>query len=375
MSDASREQPGKRTPLLEVQRDLGAEFKVVDGWSMSAAYGDPVAECRKVREAVGLVDLSHGGAIRVGGSEAEQFLNGLVTNEVRSLGKGKGIRAAFLDGHGKVKALCRILGLGEEYLILNDPQTHERVYNNLFPLSYAGDFKVQEASDVYRILSVQGPKASQVMKEVCFEPVPRLGPHEWMETTICGQRVIVLSASHTGELGYDILVATDGLRDVWDFILLKGAFHSLGAIGLKALDCLRIEAGIPAYGVDVDETNMVLETGISDAVSLNKGCYAGQEAVAMATYRGHVSKKLSGLVVAGQAIPSRGDRIHREGKDVGYVTSAIRSPTLGKVISLGYIKYGFDQPGSVAEIGNGDQVLTSHLVGLPFVEQPTEKRL
>lgn len=365
MSDASKE-IAKQTPLFEAQQTLGATFDVIAGWTMAASYGDPIAECRRVREAVGLIDLSHAGAVRVGGGEAEKFLNGLVTNDVRTLERGKGLRAAFLDGHGKVKALCRMLGLGGEYLILNDAKTHNKIFTNLFPLSYAGDFKVHDASDEFRILSVQGPRARNVMKEICFEPVPELQLHDWIETIIGGSRVLVVRASHTGELGYDILVAGSGLRDVWDFILLKGAFHSVGPVGLIALDWLRIEAGIPEYGADVDETNMMLETGLSDAVSFNKGCYSGQEAVAMATYRGHVSKRLSGLKIEGQIIPSRGDRIYHGDKDVGYVTSAIKSPTLQGIIGLGYIKYGFNEPGSEAEVRASDATVSCQIVELPF---------
>lgn len=357
---------GKQTPLFEAQQSLGAIFAEVDGWTMAASYLDPIAECRTVREAVGLIDLSNDGAIRVSGSEAEKFLNGLVTNDVSTLDRGNGLRAAFLDGHGKVKALCRILGLGGEYLILNDAGTHEKVFANLFPLSYAGDFKVQDASDEFRIISVQGPKARNLIKEVCFEPVPQLGPHQWVDSIIAGRHSLVVCASHTGESGYDVLVAASGLQDVWDFLLLKGAFHSVGPVGLTALDWLRIEAGIPEYGRDVDETNMMLETGLLDAVSFAKGCYSGQEAVAMATYRGHVSKKLSGLLVSGEIVPSRGDRIYREGKDVGYVTSAVKSPTLGRNIALGYIKYGFDQAGRTADIRTTGSAIPCQITELPF---------
>ena len=131
------------------------------------------------------------------------------------------------------------------------------------------------------------------MKEVCFEPVPQLNEYEWIETILAGQRVLVVRHSRTGEQGYDILVPAIGVKDVWDFLLLKGQFHSLAPFGLSALEVLRVEAGIPEYGTDIDENNMMLESGFEDAVSFTKGCYTGQEAVAMATYRGHISKKLS----------------------------------------------------------------------------------
>src|SRR6185503_3731065 len=206
----------------------------------------------------------------------------------------------------------------------------------VFPFSYAGDFKVEDVSDQYRLLSVQGPKSLLVMKEVCFEPAHSLEENEWIENIIAGQHVLIARNSHTGETGFDVFIPASGLRDVWEFILMKGGFHSIAPFGLEALNTLRIEAGIPSYGVDVDESNMMLETGLADAVSFTKGCYTGQEAVAMATYRGHVSKKLSGLILTGSRIPVKGDLVTRDGKEIGWVTSATQSISLGSPIALAY---------------------------------------
>jgi folate-binding protein YgfZ len=260
------------------------------------------------------------------------------------------------------------LGLGDQYLVINDPQTHRKVFDYVFPFTYAGDFKAEDTSSRYRILSVQGPISLSVMKEVCFEPIPELGEHDWIQTIIGGQQVLVVRASHTGEPGYDVLVPEEGLSDVWDFLLMKGAFHGIRPFGFAALDSLRIEAGIPVYGVDVDEANMMLETGLSDAVSFQKGCYTGQEAVAMATYRGHVSKRLSGLTVSGDRLPSHGDKIAwpETGKEIGYVTSALASVSLGKTIAMGYVKYGFFDPGTSLEIRSADCSAPAIVTELPF---------
>jgi folate-binding protein YgfZ len=132
------------------------------------------------------------------------------------------------------------------------------------------------------------------------------------------------------------------------------------------LDSLRIEAAVPVYGVDVDETNMLLETGLEDAVSFQKGCYTGQEAVAMATYRGHISKKLSGLAIDSDTVPSRGDVVRKDGKEIGLVTSSHRSVTVGSVIALAYLKYGFFQAGNTVEIENESRILPATVVELPF---------
>src|SRR5205085_7082558 len=171
------------------------------------AYGDPLQEHQTVRERAGLIDLSYYGVLKVSGKEAVQFLNGLVTNDVKSLATRKGMRAAFLTGHGKVKGLCRVLRFQDDFLIINDPQTHEKIYKYISPFSYAGDFRVEDVSEQFRSLSIQGPKAPAVLKEISFEPVSDLADYDWCETTIGGHPLIVVRTSHTGEAGFDIPVS------------------------------------------------------------------------------------------------------------------------------------------------------------------------
>ncbi|MEN3333814.1 MAG: hypothetical protein V7641_3179 [Blastocatellia bacterium] len=358
----------KSSLLLDAQKTLNAQFSDVLGWTMARTYSDPVQEHQTVRERVGLIDLSYYGVIKVGGQEAAQFLNGLVTNDVKTLEAHAGMRAAFLTGHGKVRGLCRILRYQDNFLIINDPQTHEKIFKYVFPFSYAGDFRVEDVSEQFRTLSLQGPKAAAVLKEISFEPVPSLAENYWVETIIGGHQVMVVRTSHTGEPGFDLLIPDSGLKDIWDFILLKGAFHGLAPVGLDALNALRIEAGIPVYGIDVDESNMMLELGMTDAVSFSKGCYTGQEAVAMATYRGHISKKLSGLLIEGDRVPAAGSKISKDGKEIGQVTSATRSLSIGGVIALAYLKYGYFDSGNQVQVQDADGMMTARGIELPFYQ-------
>ncbi len=358
----------KASPLLSAQRVLGGQFADACGWMMARDFGDPAAEHQAVRQHAGLIDLSFYGVLKVSGGEAAQFLNGLVTNDVKTLAEHQGLHAAFLTGHGKVRGLCRILRRKEDFLIINDPQTHEKIFKYIFPFSYAGDFRVEDVSEQFRTLSLQGPKSTAVLKEISFEPIPALAAYAWAETIIIGHQVTVLRTSHTGESGFDILVQDSGVQDLWDFMLLKGAFHGLAPVGLDALNLLRIEAGMPTYGIDVDETNMILELGLSDAVSFTKGCYTGQEAVAMATYRGHISKKLSGLLVEGERLPAVGSKVSKDGKEIGQVTSAIQSISLGRVIAMAYIKYGFFDAGNEVHVADDAGAMTARVAELPFYQ-------
>jgi folate-binding protein YgfZ len=357
----------KRSNLYLAEESLGAKFAENWGWEMVSSFADVATEVTAVRHTVGLIDLSFHGAMRIGGKEAIQFLQGLVTNDVKSLSKGKGMRAAFLTGHGKVKAFCYILSLGEEFLIVNDPQTHEKVFDYVFPFSYAGDFQVEDVSVLYKVLSVQGPNSLLVMKEICFEPVPELPEYGWIETLIAGHRVMVVKHTRTGELGFDILAHPDHLQDIWDFVLLKGKFHSIIPFGTEALDILRIEAGIPIFGIDISEANMMLEANLPDAVSFTKGCYTGQEAVAMATYRGHVSKRLSGLLFDEMVPVKVGDKVYKGEKEIGFLSSVVNSISLGKTISFSCLKYGFFDAGTTVEVKSDTNSYPASVANLPFI--------
>src|ERR1044072_1463403 len=356
----------RKSSIIQTHLDLGASLKIYFGWQMPSSYFEVGKEVWSVRNHLGLIDLSFLGVIKIGGKEGAQFLQGLVSNDVKILKNGQGHRAAFLTGHGKIKAFCVILSLGDEYLIINDPQTHDKIYNYIFPFSYAGDFQVEDVSQNYQALSLQGPDALMLLKECCFEPIPELPEYNWITTMIAGQEVIVMSKTHTGEIGFDLLIPEKSLKDVWDFLLLKGEFYSAIPVGLEALEVLRVEAGIPLYGVDVDESNMMLEAGLDDAVSYYKGGYTGQEAIAMGTYRGHVSKKLSGLIFDSDAEISQGDKIVKDGKNLGVISSTIKSETLKRKIALACIKYGFFTPGEKVEIITAIKLVKGEVVQLPF---------
>jgi folate-binding protein YgfZ len=178
--------------------------------------------------------------------------------------------------------------------------------------------------------------------------------------------VKVIRASHAAADGFDLIVNSDQTGDLWAALQAAGA----RPVGYKALETLRIEAGLPRYGVDMDETNIVTETGLDDAVSYTKGCYVGQEIIARIKYRGHVAKKLSGLLFAAEVKVAVGATIKsRDGKDIGRTTSVANSPRLGRTIALGYLKYDYLAAGSVVKVVDGDEEIPAEVTELPFVRE------
>ena len=366
-----------KSPLHETHARLGATMIERDGWSVPESYGDVLFEYAAVREGgAGIIDLSPRGRILVSGTEAVQFLNGLITNDMKTLAENSWMPAAFPNVQGRLLAGVRVVRLKDEgtdrnvcptFLIDMEPATHERVLKTIERFTLAGDFRVTDITNQTALLSVQGNKATHVVRSVLGEGAAGIETSGAMELSWqhggTPAAVTVIHATHTREDGFDLIGNADQAGTLWD------ALHNAGAqpVGYEALEILRIEAGLPRYGVDMDDTNVVTETGLDDAVSYTKGCYVGQEIIARIKYRGHVAKKLSGLafdpakVTAGVVIKAA------DGKEIGRTTSVTYSPHLARTIALGYLKYDYLAPGTSVKVGAGDEEIPAQVTELPFV--------
>jgi folate-binding protein YgfZ len=380
-----------KSPLNETHGRLGATMSSRDGWSVPSSYGDVLFEYAAVREdGSGVIDLSSRGRILVSGVEAVQFLNGLITNDMKTLAANSWMPAAFPNVQGRLIASVRVIRLQDQgtdqttpaglprrgprenvcptFLIDTEPTTHERVLKTIERFTLAGDFRVTDMTSQTALLSVQGRKTADVVRSVLGEEAAGIatnGAREiiWQQGEVTAD-VSVIRATHTAEDGFDLVVNANQAGSLWD------ALHRAGArpVGYDALEILRIEAGVSRYGVDMDETNVVTEAALDDAVSYTKGCYVGQEIIARIKYRGHVAKKLSGLAFD-QAVKVEVDAAIKsaDGKEVGRITSVTYSPHLGRTIALGYLKYDYLAPDTEVKVISGAEEFEARVTELPFV--------
>ncbi|MEP6912778.1 MAG: aminomethyltransferase family protein, partial [bacterium] len=361
MTEAVEQITIAKSPLNETHTSLGGKMFVQDGWSGPANYGDTLLEYASVREGgVGVMDLSPRGRMLVSGTEAIQFLNGLITNDMKTLAENSWMPAAFPNVQGRLIASVRVIRLPDEqtdqitpaglprpgprenvcpvFMIDTEPATSERVFKTIERFTLAGDFRVRDVTAQTALLTVQGKNSASIVRLVLGEAAAGLAANGAVKIAWQESEVTILRATHTGEDGFDLILNAVEASSLWD------ALHASGArpVGYEALEILRIEAGLPRYGIDMDETNVVTEAALDDAVSYTKGCYVGQEIIARIKYRGHVAKKLSGIkfteavkVEAGAAIKSI------DNKEIGRVTSKTYSPHLGHTVALGYVKYEY----------------------------------
>lgn len=343
-----------------------------DGWSVPATYGDQLLEYATVRErGAGLLDLSARGRLLVSGSEAVAFLNGLITNDMKTLAENHWMPAVFPNVQGRLLASVRVIRIADAqsnkatqptFVLETEPATRDRAFQIIQKFTLAGDFHVTDLTTDTALLSLQGKATREKLAAVLGETAAGLERENVTRCAYNQDQIIVLRATHTAAEGFDLIVKTAHAAKLWRELIATGA----RPVGNDALEVMRIEAGIPRYGQDIDDTTVVTETNLDDAVSYTKGCYVGQEIIARIKYRGHVAKKLRGLVFDGLGAITTGAAItSAEDKEIGRITSSTYSPYLGCRVALGYVKYDY--------IATGIEVKAegrrARIVDLPFVNQ------
>ena len=260
------------------------------------------------------------GLIAVWGSEAVQFLDGLITNNIKKLEDGEQMLAAFPNAQGRLLAVVHVRRAGSRYLFETEHATRETVFQHLFRFTFAGDFFVEDLSESYPAFEIFGPK-----RDVYHPDVADLWKDAYVYELPYGALYFVPTAS------------ADGFRS---FLTDENSCISISD-GL--FQVLRIESGVPLYDIDMDDTTVVPELGIDGLVSYDKGCYVGQEIIARIHFRGHVAKQLTGIVTVAGAIAgglTAGTELATlKGKNAGKITSLTFSPKLEKTIGLAYIRY------------------------------------
>ncbi len=374
MSEVVEQIAVHQLPLHETHVRLGAEIKECDRWQVPASYGDELFEYAAIRErGAGIVDLSARSRFQVSGSEAVQFLNGLITNDMKTLAENHWMPAAFPNVQGRLIASVRVVRKPDDatgkkpisfFLIDTEPATREAVLKTIERFTLAGDFHVVDLTSQTALLSLQGKRAAEIIGSVMGESASGISAYgatqiEWQKRSLT-----VLRATHTAEDGFDIVVSANQATPLWDALVNVGAMP----VGQEALERLRIEAGVPRYGIDMDETNVVTETGLDEAVSYTKGCYIGQEIIARIKYRGHVAKKLVGLFFDRPFKIDQDARIKSaDDKEIGRITSHTLSPHMGSTIALGYVKYDYLAPGTEVRVVSGEREIVARVSPLPFV--------
>jgi aminomethyltransferase len=350
-------------PLHDEHTKYGARFLTRSGWQVPDHYGDPIAEHHAVRNGTGLIDQSFRGKLCLQGKDRVEFLQGMVTNDVEKLTPGKGCYAVLTSLKAKMLSDCRIYCRTGSLLLDLEPEAVEKTLKHLDRYIIASDVSIDNLTETWGILSVYGPKSPDLVLQVINPTDLPSIEHASVETPHESNQLLVVRNEMTGEAGYDLLMSNETLAPVFRALIQAGA----KPVGQQALNTLRIEAGVPRYGVDMDESHFPMEAGLTErAISEIKGCYIGQETIARALAQGRMNRFLVGLEIEGEITPQKGAAIQKDGRPAGTITSAIQSPSFGKVIALGYVQREFSTPETKLQVVAGETPLPAIVTGLPF---------
>ncbi len=344
----------------------GARFAEVRGSEVVDSYGDVAGEYAALHSGAGILDLSMRGRLCLTGADRQRFLHGQVTNNVQDLKAGQGCYAALITAKGRMQSDLNIYSLENELLLDFEPGLAAAISQRLDKYIIADDVQIVDISALYALLSVQGPKSAALVSAGGFL-LPEGGDRCFARTEHpdFGESYVV-NHSRTEMAGLDLFVPSAALTAALDRLRSGGATPC----GWHALEIARVESGIPRFGADMDETNLPPETGVETrAISYNKGCYIGQEVIARLRTYGQVAKALRGLRLddASTHLPERGDKIFFAEKEIGYITSSVRSPKLNATIALGYVRRERNAIGTRLRVKSKETVAEAMIVELPFV--------
>jgi folate-binding protein YgfZ len=359
--------------LREFHLGVKAQFGELNGVEIVSDYGDVLAEHAALGESVGVLDLSFRSRICLMGADRVRFLHGQVTNDVKRLRPGEGCYAALTTAKGKMESDLNIFCLQDELLFDFEPGLTAKVSLRLEKFLVSDDVQIVDAAPHYGLLSAQGPKAESVVRSLgIFSEISAKPFNSVKISDATLGEIYLMNQPRLGSTGFDLFVPNDSLGAVADKMIAAAKSTGGRACGWQAFEVARIEAGLPRFGADMDETLLPLECGIEDrAVSYNKGCYIGQEVLNRIHSFGHVTKELRGLRFADDlpALPQKGDKLFHAGKEVGFVTSAVKSTTLRASIALGYVRKEANQIGTELTVRGSHGEKMTRIVKLPFAQE------
>ena len=357
------------SPLQNTHLELEACLTSVDGWQLPLHYGDPKAEYRALRNGFGLVDLSSRGLIRVLGGDSQRFLNAMLSNNTADLQPGMGCYATFLNPKGHMVTDLVVYAEEESYLLEVEPHIISTFLEAIDFFVISEDVTFVDETGKRAALGVQGSHACDALLALTGqESLRSLAPYGSQSCRIADCDVWVANRGYTLAPGYLLVAEPAAAEAVWTAIRAleqRDGFQGC-AVGLQALDTLRIESGKPLFGVDMTEATIPLEANLLDAISYTKGCYVGQEVIARIDARGHVNRQLVGLLLGETELPAAGARLFSPDREVGWITSAAQSPAMRQTIALAYVRREFLEPGTTLQVRTDAGDVPSTVTALPF---------
>lgn len=376
MGSATVHEKMKHTPLYPVQVALRPKFGSFGGWELPIYYTSILKEHLAVRCRVGLFDVSHLGHLEVSGPGALGELQPLFTQDLSRMAAAQACYSLMLNLKGGILDEMILYRLSEDrFRLVVNASNAEKVLHGLAS-HLTASVKVEDLRESVGTLAVQGPQAVELVKRssrMDAETIPR---YTLRPAQVADRPVLLARTGYTGEDGFELFVGACDLPPVWEKLLEEGRPFEIQPIGLGARDTLRLEAGLPLYGNDLDETTTPLEAGLEWTIAWEKGDFIGRETLERQKEDG-VPRRLVGFELKGPGVPRIGYPILHEGKSVGQVTSGTAVPSeygAGweeplRGIGMGYVPPSLTQAGTPLSIEIHGKPVMALVVKLPFYKR------
>ncbi|MFI6319694.1 glycine cleavage system aminomethyltransferase GcvT [Nonomuraea sp. NPDC050556] len=352
------------TPLRDVHESLGATLTDFAGWLMPLRYGSESAEHNAVRTAAGLFDLSHMGEIFVTGPQAGEALDYALVGHLSALAPGRARYTMIVNEAGGVLDDLIVYRLAdEEFMVVANASNYELVASELLERAKPYDAVVDDRSEQYALIAVQGPRAQEILETLTDADLAGLKYYAGLPGLVDGREALIARTGYTGEDGFELFVANQDAVPLWNALLAAGSGFGLIPAGLSSRDTLRLEAGMPLYGNELSTSLTPFDAGLGRVVKFDKpGDFVGRAALEPLKDIPPTRRRV-GLVARGRRVPRHGYPVVADGQVVGEVTSGAPSQSLGKPIAMAYVDNGVNE-GLAVDIRGSHEAMD--LVELPF---------
>jgi aminomethyltransferase len=359
------------TPLNDRHVALGARMIDFAGWLMPVQYAGILDEHRAVRERAGLFDLSHMGELFLEGPEAGAALSFALVTNPPALANGRAHYSMIVAPDGGIIDDLIVYRLAADRFLVVANAGNARTVSDALAERITG-FKavVDDRSLATALVAIQGPRSVEIMRPLTDVDLDALRYYAIAEGNVAGVPGLVARTGYTGEDGFEVFVDTGRAIELWDAMMAAGAGAGLAPIGLGARDTLRLEAGMPLYGNELDRSTNPFEANLGRVVKLEKpGDFIGRAALEKVARDG-VARRLVGLVMRGRGIARHGYPVHAGPRATGVVTSGTQSPSLGEAIAMAYVATADADPGTMVDVEIRGQRVPAEVVALPFYQRP-----
>ena len=352
----------RKTPLHEKHLELGAKMAPFGGWDMPIQYEGILAESRAVRGGAGMFDVSHMGRIEITGPGAAAFLNRVLSSDVPKLRIGRARYGVICNRQGGIIDDAIVYRLDEErYLLVPNAGNADEVIDWLKKWAPDDGAAIDVVTDKLAMVAVQGPSAVGILDAMTPHELSKVRPFRIMEISLLGTDMLLARTGYTGEDGFEVISPSGSVVALWDALTEAG----VTPCGLGSRDVLRLEAGLPLHGNDIDASTNPYEAGLGRFVDPDRDGYVDGDALLRIRDAGP-ERSLIGFVMRGRGIARQGHPIMSGPDHIGEVTSGSVSPTLDMNIGMGYVPTGFSDTGTQLQIDVRGRSIEAEVTPLPF---------